>query len=794
LSRTSKEVASRLQVSLSGYLIERELGGGGMSRVFLALEQSLGRYVVLKVLPPEAMADVSADRFQREIRIAAGLQHPNIVPLLAAGVADGLPYYTMPFVEGLSLRTRLQASEPLSFPEIISILKDLLRAGQRAHERGIVHRDIKPENVLLSGDSAVITDFGIAKALSASRSHDTGSVLTHVGMSVGTPAYMSPEQASGDTDVDHRADLYSLGCLAFELVAGVPPFTAPNVRGFLAAHIADPPPDIRKVRPDTPEVLAGVIMRCLEKDASSRPQSARAVLQLLEEIQPPRKRTFTVPLIASAGVLALLLAAFAVYRATASENTLTPPRSIAVLPFESVGGDTAQTYFAHGIAEELITALSWMPDVRVAGRASSFRFRDGSHDFGEVARSLNVNSLLTGRVRRSGSQMRVSIELIDGQDGSVLWSESYNRQLRDALAMQEEIARSIANALRVRLTGAADSSLQELRDTRVDPGAYESYLKGKALLQRRGRYVEEAIPHLERAIAQDSSFARAWAQLGWSLTSLPLFSRNETPDLMPRALAAIRRALELDKSNSEARAALGGAYLFVLGDVNRAIPELEQAVRLDHSNADAWQRLALALAASGAYDSALTVARGAVEVDPMSAAARNILARVALYARRYDEAIASARRAIQLDPLIPHAPAQQAVAEFFLGRRDSAHAIGQRLADIPVIAVHRAFILAATGDSVSNRELVRSLAAKRSTRYSGEVTMAAAYLGMRDTARALDALERAAERRESFVLIEFGHPMFDPVRDSPRFLSVLRAYGVNPGMVNSVLGRSSSQR
>jgi len=287
------DLHSRLQQSLgTTYALERELGGGGMSRVFLATESRLRRSVVVKVLTPELAADVSVERFEREIVLAAQLSHPSIVPVLTAGDANGLPYYTMPFVEGQSLRARLAAGGPPPQLEAISILRDVARALSYAHDHGIVHRDIKPDNVLLSSGSATVTDFGIAKAISAART-DGGSgheTLTQVGTSIGTPTYMAPEQAAADPDVDHRADIYSFGITAYEMLTGRPPFCDSSPRKLLAAHLTEPPEPILARRPDTPPALAAMVMACLEKEPADRPQSARALLHVLEIVQAGEQR------------------------------------------------------------------------------------------------------------------------------------------------------------------------------------------------------------------------------------------------------------------------------------------------------------------------------------------------------------------------------------------------------------------------------------------------------------------------------------------------------------------------
>src|SRR5688500_9362824 len=285
-----------LQAALgTTYTIERELGGGGMSRLFVGEEVALGRRVAVKVLAPELAAGVSAERFQREIKLAAQLQHPNIVPVIVTGIANGLPYYTMPFVDGLSLRARLERNPAMPIAEAVPILKDMARALAYAHDHGVVHRDIKPENVLLADEAAVVTDLGIAKALSASRTDAPGGTLTQVGTSIGTPAYMAPEQAAGDPATDHRADIYAFGCVAYELLTGAPPFHGLPPHKLMVAHMSEPPKPVTELRPDCPPLLAQLIAQCLEKDADARPQHAVDLLRRLEAVASPSAAQAAMP-------------------------------------------------------------------------------------------------------------------------------------------------------------------------------------------------------------------------------------------------------------------------------------------------------------------------------------------------------------------------------------------------------------------------------------------------------------------------------------------------------------------
>jgi serine/threonine-protein kinase len=806
----SEQLRAQLQSTLGdAYTLERELGGGGMSRVFVAEETRLKRKVVVKVLTPELAAGVSADRFEREIGVAAQLQHPNIVPVLTAGDSAGVPYYTMPFVEGLSLRARIAREGALPIGQSVSILRDVARALAYAHEHGVVHRDIKPDNVLLTGDAAVVTDFGIAKALSASRTNAPEGSLTQTGTSLGTPTYMSPEQVTGEAAVDHRADLYAFGVTAYELLTGKPPFEATSAHRIMAAHVQEAPPPLSARRGDTPRVLAALVMQCLEKDPARRPQSARELLQALDALTTPTgasardvgarsPRSLRAALAAGAGVALLAALGWGVTawraRGAGAAGAGDTVRSIAVLPFENAAGDTANAYFAEGIAEELITALSKVPGLRVAGRSSSFRFSGKGSDTREVARTLNVASLLEGSVRRSGSRMRVTAQLTNAADGVVLWSESYEREIKDAFAVQDEITRAIVGALQVRLASGAPAAAATAPAREVNPEAYDAYLRGLAYFRQRGKYILPAIGFFEQAIARDSTFARAYAQLATALAMLPNYSPVSFDSLRTRTFAVAERAIALDPSSGEARAALATAYAFSTAEYKTSIAEFERALALDPNYSASHYLLSTALFASGQYDRGVAEARRAVELDPVSPVARFVLSRGEMQARLYEDAAANARRAMQLDSLFPLAPPALAAAEYFLGHRDVARQIALRNfaapAPAPASGPYLAFVLSATGDAATRAELMRTLEAKRPSDSQRETSLAAGWLGAGDSSRAFGALERAAARKEPInSSMGFGSPVFDPIRSSARFTAILRMYGLDPALVNAAAAR-----
>lgn len=378
------ELRDRLQTTLgTAYTVDRELGGGGMSHVFLAQETALGRNVVVKVLRGDLAAGLSAERFAREVRLAASLQHPNIVPVLATGVADGLPYYTMPYVRGESLRAQIKVGK-LSQRDAISILRDVARALLYAHGEGVIHRDIKSENVLLSGDAAVVTDFGIAKAISLAQTsapdRPDPATLTQAGSTVGTPAYMAPEQVAGDA-IDHRADLYSWGLVAYEVLTGAHPFAGKATGAqLLAAQIQQAPSNLTETAPDIPPSVADVVMRCLNKSPDDRPSSAVDILENLDAARQSREqiptRTIRRPVkrtnrIVLAGVVVLVLAGYAIFSMKTKGASSGRISSVAVLPFSDDRADSAEAYFGEGIADELLTALGKVEGLRVASRTSA---------------------------------------------------------------------------------------------------------------------------------------------------------------------------------------------------------------------------------------------------------------------------------------------------------------------------------------------------------------------------------------------------------------------------------------
>jgi len=724
---TSGDLRSQLQSTLAGtYTLERELGGGGMSRVFVAEETRFGRKVVIKVLPPQLAAEVSVERFEREIALAAKLQHPHIVPVLSAGQVDGLPYYTMPLVDGESLRARIARSGELAVLEAMRILRELADALAYAHENGIVHRDVKPENILLSRQHALVTDFGVAKAITASATvGDEAAGLTSLGLALGTPAYMSPEQASADPYVDQRADIYAFGCVAYELLSGSPPFSQRTPAQLLAAQMGEAPEPLEKRRATVPPALATLVMRCLEKRPADRPQSAGEVLQTLEALTTPgeglaptsaSRATRGAPSPSGAGGSLLrsrgALAALAVIAALSGlglwklarrsgRDSAAPianargsapgagPTRLAVLPFENLG-DSADAYFADGMSDEIRGKLTTIPGLQVIARASSAQYRNSTKPPQQIAQELGVRYLLTGTVRSEkleggrGKRVRVSPELVEITAGSApasRWQQPFDASLTDVFQVQADIATQVASALDVSLGGAERQALAQRPTQNV--AAYEAYLEGNAASSTQAGF-EQAAAAYHRAIGLDSTFALAWAQL--AIARADQYGTYAPPGVAGEAREAARQAAALAPSLPETHLAVGFVARKVDWDYARALREYDLVLQLSPRNAEALAFKGALLRFVGRFDESTHALQQALVLDPRSVDALEDLALTHWYQRRLPEALALLRRARELDPRGPFSLYSIAAVHASAGHLDSARATLQGAAATDLLA------------------------------------------------------------------------------------------------------------
>jgi TolB-like protein/tetratricopeptide (TPR) repeat protein len=787
------DLRGQLQETLgSAYSITRELGGGGMSRVFLARDESLGRDVAIKVLSPELSATLSAERFTREIKLAAALQEPHIVPVLAAGQTAGLPWYSMPYVSGESVRARIGRGR-VDAAEAMSILKNVAQALAYAHERGVVHRDIKPENVLLSSGTAVVADFGIAKAVSASTTAAGGNTLTSAGTSIGTPAYMSPEQAVGDSTTDHRADLYSWAVMAYELLSGAHPFARHTTASALvAAHLTETPAQLKAIDA-VPAGFADTVMRCLAKNPAERPASAAELLASLDQVHvsgankgsaTARSRPFQPRIIIAAVAALVVLAGLAAWRMNTRD--LGPPgataaKSLAVLPFESFGGDTANAYFAEGIADGLTTALAQLPGIRVAGRSSAARFKAGTSSAKEIGSVLNVSSVLDGTVRRVGDRVRVTAQLTGTGDGLVTWTQSYDREAKDVFALQDDITHAIVAALQGKFAGTTRAATPSVGTT--NPDAYDLYLRALYLYKRRGAGLLQSAELLEQAIAKDSSFARAHAALAAVLLSQPYYLPVRTADVLPRARAAAERAVKLEPNLSDAHQALATAH-FHATEWELSEREVRTAISLDSTSAEAHYRLGFLLLTIGRTDEAVPEFDKAKSNDPLYAVAGAYLGYAHSLLGHHDLAIAENKRAVDLDSTLISSYTLLGRAYRAGGRSSEALAIAHKvrtMSEEPRILGIVANTVGTLGETANARAIIAKLEALPVTtprKYSG---LAYSYLGIGDTARALDALERAvaADGVIMYSVVPRDRT-YDPIRGTARFAATLRRQNLDP--------------
>jgi serine/threonine-protein kinase len=659
------DLREQLQATLGDtYTFEHELGGAGMSRVFLAEEARLGRRVVVKVLPSELTEGMSAERFAREVRLAARLQHPNIVPLLTAGEREGLAYYTMPFVDGESLREHLARVGRMPVDGAVSVLRDVARALEYAHAHGVVHRDIKPGNILVAGSAAAVTDFGIAKALHAARAVEGAAsatdTLTRAGTSVGTPAYMAPEQAAGDPDVDARADVYAWGVVAYELLAGTPPFAGPSAHHLVAAHIGESPQPLGDRAPDVPAAVSALVMRCLEKAPSKRPQSGSELLGALEATRAlscerplTGKRGTRRRVVATAGVLAFLAAAITAVMTNHRASSSASARPVlAVLPFQNVSAPS-DAYFAEGLTEEVRTRLTKISGLQVIGGRSTGQYTGSKRSPSEIARALHATHLLMGSVRwervSAGARVRVNLELVRGADQAGVWAEPVEGPLDDIFALQSRIADKVADALNVALVG---SERRATAPVTRNVAAYQAYLRGVAYGASANRFSPEArrayTAAMKEAIALDPQFAAAHARLADAYLREITFG-YDSGGLLDLTRASVERAMALDTTLVESQLA-NGSYREQIRDLDGALWAYRAAERLAPNDPEVLMSLGSLLEELGRSEEAISFYQRIEALEPRWADGPGQISGAYRRLGRYDESVRAGERLLALSP------------------------------------------------------------------------------------------------------------------------------------------------
>ncbi|MDF2771760.1 MAG: protein kinase [Geminicoccaceae bacterium] len=731
------------------YTLTSELGRGGMATVHRAHDARHGRDVAVKVMLPAIAESLGAERFLREIETAARLQHPHIVPVFDSGNVDGQLFFVMPLIEGESLRGKLQREGRLDVEEAVRIVREVADALEYAHSEGVVHRDLKPENILMSRGHALLADFGIARAAKS----QADVALTQAGISLGTPSYMSPELAAGETDVGPTSDVYALGCILFELLTGSPPFTGNSYQAILVKRFTMDAPRVRTLRPGVPAAYDDAIARSLARDPAHRTPTARA--------------------------FADVLAAGAAPRAAATHDTTFGDRSIVVLPFDNLSPDPNDAYLADGLTEELIADLSRVKALRVIARNSSAAAYQRTKNLKEISRMLDVRYLLEGSVRRAGKALRITAQLIDGTTDAHLWADKYGGTIDEVFEMQERISRSIVEELRARLTPHEEAN----RAAPVtDPETYELYLRAKHMLGQSLMRIPEATPLLEEVMRRDPRFAPAYTALGAPLVLFAMFNYiqpkaawEQIQSLADRALAANPRsgpAHELlaavatyrDWNWQEARRLYEKAaelepgagfdrflYAFFLafsGDVQGGLQSARRGRRLDPLSFLGFLTESVMLAWTGDFDAALPLAMRPIELDPQFPEGYHIAGYVLLGQKHYARAAEILTQALAPSHRGAWPMAKLGVALVNLGRRDEAHAL---LAELE----QRAHEATMSAPAVATLQL---------------------HLGNRE--EFYRWINRGIDERDPFALSLGQEFLWDPVRHEPEFQTLLRRVGL----------------
>jgi eukaryotic-like serine/threonine-protein kinase len=778
----------RLKLALAQrYRLDREVGRGGMATVYRAHDLRHDRPVAIKVLKPELAAALGAERFLREITLTARLDHPHILPLLDSGEAEGFLYYVMPYVEGESLRDRLNRERQLPLDDALQIVREVADALSHAHRLGIVHRDIKPENILLSAGHARVADFGIARAVEAAGG-ETVIRLTATGIAAGTPLYMSPEQANGERDVDARTDVYSLACVLYETLAGQPPYTGATAAAILALKSLEAVPRLRVVRDAVPTGVEEAITKGLARIPADRfgtpsqfaeaLERGRAVMTPVAPVshRVPRRRL----LLPTAATLVLVIAG--AWWVTQREPQSTAITSLAVLPLKNLMGDPAQDYFVEGMHEALTAELSKIGALKVISRTSAMRYRGTDKPMPQIARELGVEGLIESSVLREGDQVRITVQLIHGPSDRYLWAQSFDRELRGILALHSDVARAIAGEIRIAITPAEEARLAHARP--ANPEAYEAYLKGISHFSRihEGLKPLKALEYFQQAIDIDPSYAPAYVALADSYNLLAIHGERLPREVYPLAKAALLKALDLDETLADAHALLGVVNFRFDWDWQGAERELQRALQIEPNSARAHLAYGAYSRVMDRVEEHMAHFRRHQELDPLSPRANLHLAWALHRGGRYDEAIARLYRVLELQP--GDAWAYVDLASNYAAKKMYTEAIAAcekasgLMPEDDVVLSGCGQVYGLSGrhrDAAMAFEKLTSLSARRYVDpFKVALVAAVIYSDARERDPIFDWLERAYVERSARLCTLKVEPAFDNLRSDPRFQELLR--------------------
>ncbi len=781
---------SALNDALQGrYIVERELGRGGMATVYLARDLRHDRSVALKLLHPDLAASLGAERFLREIRTTARLQHPHILTLLDSGEAGGLLWYTMAYVEGESLRQRLEREVQLPIEDAVRLASEIALALDYAHRHGVVHRDIKPENILLSDGQALVADFGVARAIDAGRDDR----LTETGLALGTPTYMSPEQATASSTVDGRSDIYALGTVLFEMLAGEPPFTGPTAQSVVAKRFLEPTPHVRTLRGTVPETVELALLKSLEKLPADRFATGAefaaalhqpASLSGAAERPPPELPHRRRPRAAVLSALALLLggAAYLVYSLVLSDNNgadgLT---TVAILPFRPLLQGDETGALGIGIPDAIITRLANVSQLRVRPTSAIIRYQDQAPDIGAVAKALRTDYVLNGTVEPAGERLRVSVQLLRAKDGALLWGEHYDLARQDLLTLQDSIARRVSAALAIRMSD--EERARVYRHYTSNAAAYERYLAGRAQLARLTKESTlAAVDNFQRALQLDPNYALARAGLAMASADMHLrfASAPEVKTWGARAEQEARHALTLDPNLAEAHLAMAAVYRKAEFNWNGTLEEARRALALNPSIDLGHYYRAAAFYHLGLFERAREEVREGEKVNPENRVEQvRTEGVIALLSGHPDQAVDLFEQVRRLSDR-PVSDSYLAQAYFYYGERARAEATLDTLSrSSSASAVGRAkaalaSFVAARGDRNRAQALLREVTGGGYMDHHVAYSIGVAYAQLGQLGEARRWLGQAAQTGFPCAGWFAWDPLLQPLRGDPGFQQLLR--------------------
>jgi serine/threonine protein kinase/Tfp pilus assembly protein PilF len=757
---------------LGRYEIRSQLGTGGMGEVYLAQDTKLDRKVALKILPPNLAEDHDRmSRFVREAKSASALNHPNIITIHEIGEIDGLHFIATELIEGETLKSRLE-TETLSLKSALEIALQVVSALDAAHSAGIVHRDIKPDNIMVRRDGIVkVLDFGLLK-LTTSKSSEVDTegqtkmqVKTSAGVIMGTTAYMSPEQARG-FEMDARTDIWSFGCVLYEMLANQQAFQGETMTDVLANIIHQEPVSILAYRRDTPAELERIIMKTVRKNRDERYQSAK---ELFNDLQQLHTR--------------LLVEAEIVRSGEGVAQVQFSPflSSIAVLPFANLSAEKDNEYFSEGLTDEIIMNLSKLQMLKVISRGSTMRYVKEGKTHKQTATDLGVQYLLEGSVRRFGSDLRITAQLVDAFRDEYIWAETYRGTMKDIFDIQEKVAAEIAQALQLRLSPDEKQNLKK-RFTE-NTGAYQLYLQGRFFWNKRSEEgLKTAIRHFELAIEKDPHYALAWAGIADSYSLLGEFGNIPRKDLYPKAREAVNKALAIDDRLAEVHTSLASILMLSEWDWANSEKEFKLALELNPNYATAHHWFSQWFLNMGRVEESLQMISRAAELDPVSQAILKDKGLALYYNRQYDEAIELAAKTLELDPNYAAAHRLLSLAYQAKGMFDDALVENEKWGALTgnkvETTVTLAQLYAVSGQTEEARRLVADVTGDKLVTQHVNRGLALVYAALGENDLAFKYLEDSYQRHEESILSLKVDPKLDPLRPDPRFTELLKKIGI----------------